>query len=125
MSNTKPLIDDWLASKHALVLATEKERTLRDAVVAALFPDAKRGTNKHVMEDGRVVKYVRGLNIKLTDPDRDSTTLLNTPSLAGLVKVKTVYEVSEAAYDKLPLETKQFLSGALEVKDKAPTLSVD
>lgn len=128
MSNVEPLIEDWLAAKRALVLAAEKERQLRDSLVAALFPDAKRGTNKHTMEDGRVVKYVRGLNIKLTNPERDGAALVNLVNEhipAGLVKVKTTFEVSESAYDKLSDEGKRFLSGALEVKDKAPTLSVD
>lgn len=129
MSNVEPLIEDWLAAKRALVLAAEKERQLRDSLVAALFPDAKRGTNKHTMGDGRIVKYVRGLNIKLLNPERDLPYLrsgLATGIIPDkLIKEKVTYEVNESTYDGLSDDAKRFLSGALEVKDKAPTLSVE
>lgn len=129
MSNTEPLIDDWLEAKRALVLATEKERLLRNSVVGAIFPDAKRGTNKYTLPDGTVVKYVRGLNIKLIDVKRDYNGLEEAVAAgrlpAGLIVEKITYEVNESKYAGLTNDQKAFLSGAVEVKDRAPTLSVD
>lgn len=127
MSNTQPLIDDWLEAKRQLVLAQEKERLLREEVVKATFPEAKRGTNNQTLSDGRIAKYVRKLNIKFCNPERDWEGIkaaMGGLLPEGLVKQKITYEVSEAKYDGLTAEQKQFVAGAFEVKEAAPDLKV-
>lgn len=127
MHNVEPLVDQWLEAKRQLVLAQEKERTMRDAVVAQLFPDPKRGTNNLTLPDGRIAKYVLKLNIKLSNPDRDWEGIkaaMGGLLPAELVKAKVSYEVSESKYDGLSADQKRFVAGAFEVKNAAPDLKI-
>lgn len=128
MSNIQPLIDDWLEARRQLNLAITHERTLRDELVLALFPEAKRGTNNLTLADGRIAKYVRKLNIKLTNAARDLAGLkeaIDDGKLPeGLIRSVVVHEVNESKYASLTTEQLNFLNGALEVKDAAPDLKI-
>lgn len=75
------LIQTWLSAKHNATTAVETEKGVRENLTAALFPNAKKGTQRYVSPEGfGSIKLVYGWTYTLGDRDKiDASSGLKVP----------------------------------------------
>lgn len=124
MATFEELLTEWQEIAAQAKRLSNKERELRDALVAAAFPAPIVGVNKRELADGRIVKATIKLNVtvdqELAEQADQELTRRNYP---GVFRIKR--EIAKAVYDTLPSdELRAMADECLLKKPGAPTLEV-
>jgi hypothetical protein len=134
-----PLIVTWQNAEKALEIAKEKEKEARLALMAAAFPDAKRGTNTRELTHGYVLKGVKKVNFNLKNTKEGSETekaldkierLGNRGAYIADDLVSWKPSLSLTTYQKLDLndpsdrQIKEIIDTVLTTSDGMPELEI-
>lgn len=132
---TASLVTQWENAKAASSNAVELERNLRAQVMAAVFPNAKVGTNNFDLGRGYTLKAVKKLNYKIDDSRIDDAVeaieaLGNEGAFLGGRLVRFKPELATGEYNKLDatnpthVKIKALIDGVLTITDGSPTLEI-
>lgn len=119
----RELLAEHKATKQTLEASKDKERKLREKIVAVMFPSAKRGTNKISLKQlGLDVKAVIRENWSVKQEGIEEL-LLDHEELSRAFKTK--YDLSFTGYKSLSDEEKELLAEQVTCKDGVPELTYE
>lgn len=136
----------WKDAKATLETAKVAEMDLRQQVAKMLFPEPKKGTQRHDLGGGYAVKLVHKINYKLGDKEKvdkkgDKVPINEQVEIvmeavekcgnegAFLVDrlIKTSYDLSVTEYNQLEpgSQVKKLIDSILITSDGAPTIEIE
>lgn len=123
MQTFEQLLDEWVETDKQLKRLAAKERSLRDSLVAAAFPNGNPGVNSRELADGRLLKATIKINTNVDQTAAaEAAAELTRRNHPEVFKVK--YELAKKPYDALSDDLREIADRALTRKLGAPTLEV-
>ncbi len=112
-------LHQWYGAKTEAARLVAAERSLREELVAYLFPGKDEGSQTYVLPDGAELTCLKGLDRKLCNLDKMDKGETHP------VREKTVVTLDLRAYKALPEEEQwKFDLDYLEIKPKTPSLKL-
>ena len=121
------LADAWLKARKAAKEWVAFENALRQKMVARMFADPKKGTNKYTLSDGRIVKLMHQVTTKLDGGQAHVDVIRDLIADGVLPKIllKAKYELAETVYKTLSDEQKLVLADYVVTKPESPQVTLE